>query len=59
MSWAVPGPAALVWIVSPDRSVREPIFYYDPERRRPISPGQFEQRVRDICAANNLVFREP
>jgi hypothetical protein len=55
MSWSTPGPASLVWIVSPDQRIREPIRYM--EDGRIVTPGQLEERIRAICRRHGLGWR--
>lgn len=52
MGWSTPGPASLVWILSPDQRIREPIRYEADGRI--LAAAQLEERIRAICRRHGV-----
>ena len=52
-------PTAILWIVSPDKKIREPIAYKDKKTFAPITAKQLEAALREIAKKHKLKFVEP
>lgn len=52
-------PGTILWIVSPDKKIREPILYKDKKTHGPITPKRLEEALKAILKKHDLKFVEP
>jgi hypothetical protein len=49
----------ILWVVSPDKKIREPIPYWDKEKRGTLSAKGLEARFKEILKKHEVKFVEP
>ena len=49
----------ILWLVSPDKKVHEPIDYHEKKTGKVTSAKQLEEKIREILKKNDVVFVEP